>query len=86
MYKLSLSLSLSLLSKMERILNFKFLKESRSKKMMMILLVVVVVVVVDGLDNGLALTPPMGWMTWERFRCTLDCENRTDCLNEVPSS
>jgi len=54
--------------------------------MMMILLVVVVVVVVDGLDNGLALTPPMGWMTWERFRCTLDCENRTDCLNEVPSS
>ena len=24
----------------------------------------------NGLDNGLALTPPMGWMTWERFRCT----------------
>ena len=24
------------------------------------------------LDNGLALTPPMGWMTWERFRCTAD--------------
>jgi hypothetical protein len=22
------------------------------------------------LDNGLARTPPMGWMTWERFRCT----------------
>ena len=24
------------------------------------------------LDNGLARTPPMGWMTWERFRCTAD--------------
>jgi len=22
------------------------------------------------LHNGLARTPPMGWMTWERFRCT----------------
>ena len=34
------------------------------------------------LDNGIGLTPPMGWMTWERFRCQLDCENRTDCLDE----
>ena len=24
------------------------------------------------LDNGVARTPPMGWMTWERFRCTAD--------------
>jgi hypothetical protein len=23
----------------------------------------------SALDNGLARTPPMGWMTWERFRC-----------------
>ncbi len=23
---------------------------------------------VAGLDNGLALTPPMGWLAWERFR------------------
>ena len=27
---------------------------------------------VHALDNGLAKTPPMGWMTWERFRCTAD--------------
>ncbi len=32
-----------------------------------------------GLDNGLARTPPMGWMTWERFRCNTDCTN--DPLN-----
>lgn len=25
------------------------------------------------LDNGLALTPPMGWMAWEQFRCTTSC-------------
>ena len=22
-----------------------------------------------GLENGLARTPPMGWLAWERFRC-----------------
>eukprot|EP00795_Rhopilema_esculentum_P006422 gene6422-11864_t len=27
------------------------------------------------LDNGLALTPPMGWLAWERFRCNIDCKN-----------
>jgi alpha-N-acetylgalactosaminidase len=32
----------------------------------------------NGLDNGVALTPPMGWMTWERFRCNIDCKNDPD--------
>ena len=27
------------------------------------------------LDNGLATTPPMGWLAWERFRCNTDCVN-----------
>lgn len=26
------------------------------------------------LENGLARTPPMGWMSWERFRCNVDCQ------------
>lgn len=30
------------------------------------------------LENGLARTPPMGWMTWQRFRCNIDCENDPD--------
>ena len=35
------------------------------------------------LDNGLALTPPMGWMAWERFRCSVDCEtDPDDYINE----
>lgn len=29
----------------------------------------------SALDNGLALTPPMGWLAWERFRCNTDCAN-----------
>jgi len=38
---------------------------------------------VSGLDNGLALTPPMGWMSWERFRCNTDCENDPEfCIGE----
>lgn len=27
----------------------------------------------SALDNGLALTPPMGWLAWERYRCIVDC-------------
>ncbi len=35
------------------------------------------------LDNGLALTPPMGWLTWQRYRCEIDCKNYPrDCINE----
>ncbi|OHS95043.1 hypothetical protein TRFO_38776 [Tritrichomonas foetus] len=35
------------------------------------------------LDNGLALTPPMGWMAWEQFRCETDCSKYpNDCINE----
>lgn len=32
----------------------------------------------SGLDNGLALTPPMGWLSWERFRCETDCKTFPD--------
>jgi len=35
------------------------------------------------LDNGLARTPPMGWLTWERFRCNIDCDHDPDnCIGE----
>ena len=23
-------------------------------------------------------TPPMGWLTWQRFRCNIDCVNDPD--------
>ena len=44
-----------------------------------------------GLDNGLARTPPMGWMTWERFRCTAGtsgtgpscADDPTNCISET---
>ena len=35
------------------------------------------------LDNGLARTPPMGWMHWERFRCNVACDTDPDnCISE----
>ncbi|XP_077131293.1 alpha-N-acetylgalactosaminidase isoform X1 [Ranitomeya variabilis] len=38
---------------------------------------------VSSLDNGLVMTPPMGWMTWERYRCNIDCETDPDnCIGE----
>lgn len=26
------------------------------------------------LENGLALTPTMGWLHWERFMCNIACD------------
>ena len=38
--------------------------------------------VIHALDNGLALTPPMGWLSWERFRCNVDCMHDPDnCIS-----
>ena len=35
------------------------------------------------LDNGLALTPPMGWMSWQRFKCDVDCRlHPKGCISE----
>ncbi|GBP32619.1 Alpha-galactosidase A [Eumeta japonica] len=35
------------------------------------------------LNNGLALTPPMGWMSWGYYMCIVDCDkHRDNCLNE----
>ncbi|XP_070615926.1 alpha-galactosidase A [Erythrolamprus reginae] len=35
------------------------------------------------LDNGLARTPPMGWLHWERFLCQTDCEREPlNCISE----
>ncbi|VVC36749.1 Hypothetical protein CINCED_3A014137 [Cinara cedri] len=38
---------------------------------------------IDGLENGLARTPPMGWLAWQRYRCITDCNTYPDdCVNE----
>ncbi|CAB3397133.1 unnamed protein product [Caenorhabditis bovis] len=38
---------------------------------------------VYGLDNGLARTPPMGWMSWTAFYCEIDCvKHPNGCINE----
>lgn len=40
--------------------------------------------VIQALENGLARTPPMGWLAWERFRCNTDCVNDPDnCIRYV---
>jgi alpha-N-acetylgalactosaminidase len=36
-----------------------------------------------GLENGLARTPPMGWLSWERFGCNINCAEFPDsCISE----
>jgi len=47
--------------------------------------VVILFLAVSGiraLNNGLALTPPMGWLSWERFRCNINCVDDPDnCIS-----
>ena len=47
-------------------------------KIIVWLLVIYQLSCISALNNGLALTPPMGWMSWERFRCITDCETYPD--------
>ncbi|KAK4326686.1 hypothetical protein Pmani_002843 [Petrolisthes manimaculis] len=38
---------------------------------------------VSSLENGMARTPPMGWLSWQRFRCNTDCVNDPHhCISE----
>ena len=36
------------------------------------------------LNNGVANSPPMGWCSWERYRCHIICNDSTstECFNE----
>lgn len=37
---------------------------------------------VGALDNGLALRPPMGWLSWERYVCETNCAKYPgECIN-----
>ncbi|XP_063979811.1 alpha-N-acetylgalactosaminidase [Diachasmimorpha longicaudata] len=52
---------------------------------MLVILCLLVALVGPGfcLENGLARTPPMGWLAWERFRCNTDCKNDPDnCISD----
>ncbi len=46
-------------------------------------LVLFLVYSVLSLDNGLARTPPMGWLSWARFYCQIDCVHHPlSCISE----
>ncbi|KAM9305784.1 alpha-N-acetylgalactosaminidase [Gastrophryne carolinensis] len=46
-------------------------------------LVLILPVLCSSLENGLVRTPPMGWMTWERYRCNIDCKvDPENCIGE----
>jgi hypothetical protein len=46
-------------------------------------LLVAVLQPASGLDNGAATRPPMGWLSWERWRCFVDCDlDPANCLGE----
>ena len=59
--------------------NCLLLLRSRKREMLSyqfaVVLICLTVSDIQALDNGLALTPPMGWLSWERFRCNVDCEH-----------
>jgi hypothetical protein len=40
--------------------------------MKQILVIVLAISLVSGLDNGVGLTPPMGWNSWNHFGCYIN--------------
>lgn len=37
----------------------------------------------NALDNGVARTPPMGWLSWTQFFCEIDCVRfSSKCINQ----
>ncbi|KAJ7402166.1 Alpha-galactosidase A [Pitangus sulphuratus] len=51
--------------------------------MVVVMAVMVMAAAVAALDNGLARTPPMGWLHWERFLCGTDCAGHPSrCVSE----
>ncbi|XP_062998135.1 alpha-galactosidase A [Elgaria multicarinata webbii] len=51
--------------------------------LLLLLLLALVAWPAGGLDNGLARTPPMGWLHWERFLCQTDCaQEPRNCISE----
>ena len=52
-----------------------------------ILVAVYMLSTAHALNNGLALTPPMGWLSTERFRCNTDCLNDPEnCIRYLKST
>lgn len=51
--------------------------------LLLLMLVLMRMPAVSSIDNGLALTPPMGWLSWQRYRCNTDCKAYPmDCISE----
>ncbi|KAK3593553.1 hypothetical protein CHS0354_018638 [Potamilus streckersoni] len=51
--------------------------------MQLLILLVCTLPIIWALNNGLARTPPMGWLSWQRFRCNTNCEEDPDnCISE----
>ncbi|KAL6725739.1 hypothetical protein Aduo_007772 [Ancylostoma duodenale] len=54
-----------------------------TRKVAFAIFITFLVVTVSSLDNGLARTPPMGWMSWATFFCEIDCDKYPNhCINE----
>lgn len=54
-----------------------------AKYSVVLFVLLVISIPVLALDNGLARKPPMGWLSWARFECIVDCKTYpNDCINE----
>ncbi|XP_065909660.1 alpha-N-acetylgalactosaminidase-like [Dysidea avara] len=52
-------------------------------KLVVSLILMVMACTALALNNGVARTPPMGWLAWERFACNTDCANDPEnCISE----
>lgn len=53
------------------------------ENMMLLLILLIIIPHIWTLHNGKALTPPMGWLAWERFKCNTNCDrDPQNCISE----
>jgi alpha-galactosidase len=45
---------------------------SSRKDIVIFVLICLEIIIGMGLDNGLGLTPPMGWNSWNKFGCNIN--------------
>lgn len=54
--------------------------------MSVLLWVVVSVVTIDALNNGAAITPPMGWSTWNKLKCRFNATTLLEVADSMVNS
>lgn len=44
----------------------------KNRNVSVFIILLTLIFIIQGLDNGLGKTPPMGWNSWNKFACNIN--------------